>query len=113
MCLSRSKVCDGFSHCPNGEDELDCPGTCSTIQNTYFSIGDNKKSDKSIIKEIIKCNEQLINWRYACDGSRIECESECNSCYSPKAFDCHMKSFPSTNKTSRRCIPRNMVSFCF
>jgi hypothetical protein len=28
MCISKSSVCDGNLDCPNGEDEVGCPGVC-------------------------------------------------------------------------------------
>lgn len=115
MCLSRSKVCDGVPHCPDGEDEINCPGTCSSIRETHVSLhsGSNLKSKFVQTIKMVKCNGKLMDWRYACDGFKMECDSSCDSCYLQNAFDCYKKNSSSSNETSKRCIPRNMVSLFF
>lgn len=120
MCLSKKKLCDGVPHCPNGEDEVNCPGTCSLADNklsaltSIHSINKNTKKDKEeseTKKKMVKCHGKLIDWRYACDGSRDDCDAQCDECYSQSAFDCHEKSSPSSTSSATfgRCISRSRV----
>ena len=36
MCISKNSVCDGHLDCPDGEDEVGCPGVCPRPKELSF-----------------------------------------------------------------------------
>lgn len=99
MCINKKKLCDGIDDCPNGEDELKCPGSCHGNITSY--IGAKQKP-------VLCADGKWYHWKYACGGLIEACKGKCTECNNEAAFDCNAEI--GENKT-RICIDRTMVLF--